>query len=281
MPHIISSFVKEIHSKTTSLPVVCSLLSVADTTGEWTSNIWGGLGSVTQSYEVDTTVNTDRQVQWLTAPAACEIVQPVLPGDSNTFRSIKAEPVTLSDTDIMTILYSKQNIHNHSSDIINCEIVRDSSSWNSVQNEPIRATDTPKEKTNEPIRATDAPKEKINDPIRATDALKEKINEPFRATDTPKGKTEPVRCTCNQGSSKCGPVVESEGVTETTTVIKREPITDSDSAPTIQPVDDSAVIKTDTAVSLDSWSPREGQERLPSPPQPTHRQVGQKWEVLC
>ena len=366
MPHVTSSFAKEIHSKTRSLPVVCSLLSVADTTGEWTSNIWGSLGSVTQSSKVDTTVNTDRQVQWLTAPAACQIVQPVLPGDSVTFRSIKAEPVILSDTDIMTILYSKHGVYNHSSDNIDCDIVRDSSSWNSVQiepiratdmpkektneptratdtpkektnepiratdapkektneptratdapkekiyepiratdtpkektnepvratdapkektNEPIRATDTPKEKTNEPIRATDAPKEKINEPIRATDTPKEKTNEPIRATDTPKEKTnEPVGCTCIQGSSKYGPVVESEGVTETTTIIKREPITDSDSAPTIQPVDDPAVIKTDTAVSLDSWSPREGQERLPSPPQPAHRQVGQTWEVLC
>ena len=130
---------------------------------------------------------------------------------------------------------------------------------------------------NEPIRAKDIPKEKTNEPIRATDTPKEKTNEPIRATDTPKKKTnEPVRCTCIQGSSKYGPVVESEGVTETTTVIKREPITDSNSAPTIQPVDDPAVSKTDTAVSLEPWSPREGQERLPSQPQPTDRQVGQK-----
>ena len=227
-------------SKSPPVVIVCSLLSVADTTSEWTSNIWGSLGSVTQSSKVDTTADTDRQVQWLTAPAACEIVQPVLPGDRDTFRSIKAEPVILSDTDIMTILYSKQDIHNHSSDNIDCDIARDPSSWNSVQNEPIRARDPSNKKNN-----------------------------------------EPVGCTCIQGSSKYGPVVESEGVTETVAIIKREPITDSDSAPTIQPVDDPAVIKTDTAVSLDSWSPREGQERLPSPPQPAHRQVGQTWEVLC
>ena len=94
-----------------------------------------------------------------------------------------------------------------------------------------------------------------------------------------KTKCEPLRCDDIQGNSQCGAVIESEGVTETAIVIKREPITDSDSAPTIQPVDDPAVIKTDTAVSLDSWSPREGQERLPSPPQPAHRQVGQTWEV--
>ena len=215
-------------------------MSVAETTGEWTSNIWGGLGSVTQSSEVDTTADTDRQVQWLTAPAACEIMLPVLPGDNDTSISIKAEPVTLSDTDIMTILYSKHDIYNHSSDNINFEIARDCSSWNSAQNEPIRATDAPKKTNN-----------------------------------------EPVRCTCIQGSSKSGPVVESAGVTEAIEIIKREPVMDADSATTIQPVGGLAVSKTDTAVSMDSWSPRDDQERLPSQPQPEDRQVGQKWEVFC
>ena len=73
-------------------------------------------------------------------------------------------------------------------------------------------------------------------------------------------------------------VVKIEPVTDTDirTNVKCGPVTDADTDTTIQPVDDPAVSKTDTAVSMEPLPPREGQERLPSEPQPADKEVSQK-----
>ena len=70
--------------------------------------------------------------------------------------------------------------------------------------------------------------------------------------------------------------IKSEAVTCSDTNTKSEPVTDTDTATTIQPVDDPAVSKTDTAVSMEPLPPREGQERLPSEPQPADKEVREK-----
>ena len=70
--------------------------------------------------------------------------------------------------------------------------------------------------------------------------------------------------------SNTGTAIESDTDTYTWTVVERDTVR-SDTC--IQPVDDPAVSKTDTAVSMEPLPPKEGQERLPSEPQPADKEV--------
>ena len=190
----------------------------------------------TQSSTANTTVDTDRQVQPPTALEECQTMQPVLLRDSNTFRGIKAEPVTLTDNDTS----DKQSFTD--SDLLE---------W--------------------------VKREFVGD----TDILKGMNSDPY--TDVVTSKNTHSKSLPDTGSFKCEPVTDLD----TLTVIETEPITDTDTrtnnragpatdtstATTIQPVDDPAVSKTDTAVSMEPLPPREGQERLPSEPQPADKEV--------
>ena len=184
----------------------------------------------------NTTVDTDRQVQPPTALEECQTMQPVLLRDSTTVRGIKAEPVTLTDTD--------------TSDKQSCT---DSDLLESVKRESMDDTDIFK-------------------------SMNSKSD-----TDIDTSKNTHSKSLTDTGSFKCEPVTDLD----TWLVIKTEPITDIDTrtnsragpatdtstATTIQPVDDPAVSKTDTAVSMEPLPPREGQERLPSEPQPADKEV--------
>ena len=190
----------------------------------------------TQSSTVNTTVDTDRQVQPPTALEACQTMRPVLLRDSTTLRGIKAEPVTLTDTDIS----DKQSFTD--SDLLE---------W--VKREFVGDTDILKGMNSDPY----------------TDVVTSKNTHSKSLPDTGSFMCEPVT------DLDTRTVIENEPITDTDTGTnsRGRPATDTSTATTIQPVDDPDVSKTDTAVSMEPLPPREGQERLPSDLQPADKEV--------
>ena len=159
---------------------------------------------------------------------------------------------------------------------------------NDIKAEPVTFTDTD---TSEKQSFTDSglldgvKREFVDD----TDIFKSMNSDSGIDIDTSKNIN--FKSLTDTGSFKCEPVTNLD----TWLVIKIEPITDTDTrtnnragpatdtstATTIQPVDDPAVSKTDTAVSMEPLPPREGQERLPSEPQPADKEVSHNAGDIC
>ena len=224
-----------IHSAKLNDNIHCVLLCVSDMS-ERVGNTCNVLCSGTYLPTVNSTVDTDRQVQPSTAPEACWTMQPVLLRGSNTLKGIKTEPVT----DINFTKYQSVAVTD-SIDDMKSGLGNGSDVWNCGNND-----------------------------LEAGYAKKRESKSHTDSSDLKIDKCEP---TTDMGSLV---VVKIEPVTDpdTKTNIKCGPVTDADTATTIQPVDDPAVIKTDTAdVSMEPLPPREGHERLPSEPQPADKEV--------
>ena len=255
----------------------CGKWHVSDTTGEWVGNMQGVPG--TQSSTASTAMDTDRQVQPLTAPEACQTMQPVLLRDSTMPNGIKAEPVSFIDAGATK-----------------CWSVTDTGPSNSTAREPACGADVLLNRCNNLTADTGCPKNTASNSLTDTNVLQTVKCEPITSADTwTVIKFEPLpdtdSCAENEivTDKDTWATIKSEPFTDADrwTNIKSEPVSDSDTwssskteadtdtntATTIQPMDDPAVVKTDTAVSMESLPPREGQERLPSEPQPADKEV--------
>ena len=149
---------------------------------------------------------------------------------------------------------------------------------NDIKAEPVTFTDT--DTSEKQSFADSGLLDRVkNEFVDGTDILKSMNSD----TDIDTSESTHSKSLTDTGSFKCEPVTDLD----TWLVIKIEPITytdtrtnsragsatDTSTATTIQPVDDPAVSKTDPAVSMEPLSPREGQERLPSEPQPADKEV--------
>ena len=201
---------------------------------------------VTQSSTASTTVDTDRQVRPLTAPDACQTMQPALLRDSTTLRGIKAEPVTHTET------AEKQSVTDTgSSDYINNGFV--------IKIEPVTDTDAATDSESEPTSDTDMWADIKNEPVTDSDT---------RTTI----KREPDTVSYTWTNIKSEPATDAD----TCTTVKFEPSPDVNTSRTFDPVDDAAVCKTGCAVSMEPLPLWDGQERLSSEPQPADREVSHK-----
>ena len=178
-------------------------LFVTGTACEWDGKILDTLG--TQSSSASTAVDTDRQIQWFTASEAYKTMQPVLLRDSNIFKGITTEAVTLMDCDAAEIQSDTETVQ--------CEPVKGPDAWAVIKTEPDSVTDTD----------SDTCTNIKSEPVKGPDAWAVIKTEPDSVTDTDSDtytniKNEPVK----------GP--------DAWAVIKTEPdsVTDTDSDTYIQ-----------------------------------------------
>ena len=250
----------------------------------------------TQPSTANTTVDTDRQVQPPTALEACQTMQPALLRDSTTLRGIKAEPVTFMNTDFAQ---SPSDADTDPAGTTNGEVGISTDSLKSVDNDSDLGMDIPK--TTQSVTGPSLSKTVKSEPMADTDTGVVVKFEPETDFDTwahiqrepitdiymwTKVKSEPITDPDTWRNIKSEPAtdpdtwrnIKSEPDTGTglLTHIKSEPDSDTDTPTIIPPVGDPAVSKTDTAVSMEPLPPREGQERLPSEPQPADKEVSHK-----
>ena len=179
-------------------------------------------------------------------------------GHSCMWRSAKCGPIT--DTDTCAV--------KSDSNIDTCAVVK---------SETITDTDTSAVSTGETNTDTDMRVIVKSEANTDTDAHAIVKSEKDIDTDTWTNiKSEAVTesSTWTVTESNTWTVIKSDTDTYRWTVVGSNAIPDAHGDTCIQPVDDPAVSKTDTAVSMEPLPPREGQERLPSEPQPADKEVG-------